>query len=173
MKIFPPLSGAVVLLAAAAAAAAPLPDLARAETMVLESTNAFRRQQSVDPVALDPTLESAAREFARFMARSDKYGHEADGRQPADRARRQGYDYCVISENIAYQYDSGGFETSRLAESLFEGWKRSAGHRRNMLDADVTQAAVAIARSEKTGRYYAVQLFASPRASCAHLRHRG
>lgn len=46
-----------------------------------------------------------------------------------------------------------------LASRYFEGWKKSPGHRRNMLEASVTDTAVAVARSARTGRYYAVQLF--------------
>ena len=145
-------------------------DLARVEKLVFESTNRFRGEQGVAPVAADAKLHAAARDFAQFMARSGRYAHDADGRQPSDRARAHGYDYCVISENIAYQFDSRGFGTGGLADLLFEGWKRSAGHRRNLLDAEVTDSAVAVARSAATGYFYAVQMFARPRSGCRQRR---
>jgi uncharacterized protein YkwD len=42
-----------------------------------------------------------------------------------------------------------------------EGWKRSPGHRRNLLAREATQTGVAVARSDQ-GYYYAVQLFGRP-----------
>jgi hypothetical protein len=97
------------------------------------------------------------------MARTGRYGHTADGREPSDRARAHGYDYCRIAENISYQYSSRGFGTAELATRLVEGWKKSPGHRENMLEEGVTETAVALARSD-SGRYYAVQLFGLPRS---------
>ncbi len=78
--------------------------------------------------------------------------------------RRQGYDYCMVAENIAFEFNSAGFSTRQLARGLFEGWQQSAGHRRNMLDPDATETGVAIAQSPHSGRYYAVQMFGRPQA---------
>jgi len=104
------------------------------------------------------------------MARTDRYGHAADGSQPADRARARGYDYCLISENIAYQYSSEDFATADLARRNFEGWKDSPGHRRNMLEPAATDTAIAVARSSRTGRYYAVQMFGRSRDRSIEFR---
>ena len=64
-------------------------------------------------------LEEAARGFAAFMARTGKFDHDADGRKPARaRASRTAIGYCFIAENIAYEYNTRGFEsdaTSRAA----------------------------------------------------------
>lgn len=140
------------------------PDLARAATQVVEKTNAFRKEQGRSPVAVNDRLAKTAADFARYMARTDRYGHAADGKQPADRAAAHGYEYCIVLENIAYQYNSAGFATEALARGLFEGWKTSPGHRKNMLDPDVTETGVAVARSDRTGYYYAVQLFGRPKS---------
>jgi uncharacterized protein YkwD len=115
-------------------------------------------------VTANPVLARTVRDFVDFMARTDRYGHEADGKQPADRARGHGYDYCLVSENIAYQYNSAGFRTAALARDFVEGWKHSPQHRKNMLEPAATQTAVAVARSEKSGRYYAVQMFGRPKS---------
>lgn len=98
------------------------------------------------------------------MAKTDQYGHAADGSEPAQRAQNFGYNYCAVAENIAYQFKSTGFSTQDLAQRFFEGWRNSPGHRKNMLDPDVTETAIAIARSAKTGRHYAVQLFGRPKS---------
>lgn len=141
------------------------PDLVRVEAIVLEGTNEFRRHERLDTVHPNLVLDETAREFAAFMARTGKFDHDADGRQPHERALAHGYRYCFIAENLSYQYSTGDFQTDVLAQRLVEGWKNSPGHRRNMLRDGVTETAVAIARAEGKGtaKYYAVQLFARPR----------
>jgi uncharacterized protein YkwD len=140
-------------------AAETRPDIARAVTLVIDETNAFRHDEGRGAVARDDKLEDTARDFARYLARTGKLDHDADGHTPAERAQRRGYRWCRIAENIAYQFDSRGYTTERLARELVAGWKKSAGHRRNMLERDVRHTAVAIARSDRNGYYYAVQLF--------------
>lgn len=140
------------------------PDLAEAARRIVDLTNGLRRTQQLAGVEPDAQLAKAARYFADFMSRTDKLGHTADGNQPADRAKKFGYQYCAVSENIAYEFNSAGFSTDELARNLFQGWQNSAGHRKNMLDADVTQTAVAVSPSSRTGRYYAVQLFGRPQS---------
>lgn len=139
-------------------------DTAETARRIIGSTNAFRRQESLPAVSPAPQLASAARYFADFMARTGKYGHSADGSEPAARAKRFGYEYCIVAENIAHVFSSTGFATTKLANRLFEGWQNSPGHRKNMLDPHVTETAVAVAYSPKTGHYYAVQLFGRPKS---------
>jgi uncharacterized protein YkwD len=138
------------------------PDLKQAASLIVASTNAFRQEQNRGKVKVNAELTAAAQYFAAFMARTNKYGHTADGKRPADRVAAQGYEYCIVLENIAYQYNSAGFATATLAEKFFTGWKESPPHRKNMLDPDVTETGVAIAHSAETGYYYAVQLFGRP-----------
>ena len=114
-------------------------------------------------MAPSPPLEEAARGFARFMAQTAKYGHAADGRQPAQRAAAQGYEPCIVSENIAYMYRSTGYEAPGLAREMVDGWKQSPEHRKAMTDPAVTQTGVAVARSAD-GRYYGVQMFGRPKS---------
>ena len=148
------------------------PDLARVEALVIEGTNDFRRHEHLEPVVGNARLEAAARAFAAFMARTGKFDHDADGRTPAERARAHGYDYCVIAENISYEYNSTDLRTHDLARGFVEGWKASPGHRSNMLKGDATETAVAVARSSASGapRYYAVQLFGRPKSARIQFR---
>jgi len=141
------------------------PDLAAAAKAIFGQTNAFRKKEGRGPVALDPKLAATAQYFADFMAKTDEYGHTADGHSPGERAKKHGYDYCIIAENIAYEFSSEGFDTGPLAERFVTGWEKSPPHRKNMLDPDVTQLGVAVARSEKTGYYYAVQDFGRPKSA--------
>lgn len=146
------------------------PDLAAAAKAIFEQTNAFRKKEGRGPVAHNPKLTAAARYFADYMAETDEYGHTADGHGPGERAKKHGYDYCIIAENIAYQFRSEGFDTGPLAERFVTGWQKSPPHRKNMLDPDVTQLGVAVARSEKTGYYYAVQDFGRPKAAAVAFK---
>ena len=142
------------------------------EQLVVERTNDFRRQQGLEPVGRDPVLERSARYFAQFMAKTDKYGHTADGNEPAARAKVRGYDYCLVSENISYQYSSAGFATAELARRYVEGWKDSPGHRKNMLEEAALHTGIAVAKSESSGRYYAVQMFGRPKSASVEFRIR-
>jgi uncharacterized protein YkwD len=144
---------------------AKAPDLPEAVSGIIERTNAFRKEEGKQPVQSDDQLTKTAEYFADFMASTDKYGHEADGKQPADRVKEHGYDYCIVAENIAYVFNTAGFSTDELTTQFVKGWKESPEHRKNMLDPDVTETGVAVARSESSGKYYAVQLFGRPMAA--------
>ena len=161
---------AFAVAAALAHAAHAQPELSRVERTIVAEVNRFREEQGLAALKAQASLEDSAARFAEYMARTDKYGHEADGRTPAQRASAHGYDYCLLSENIAYQYSSADFGTAELARRLVEGWKASPGHRRNMLERDALDTAVAVARGAKSGRYYAVQLFGRPRSASIEFR---
>ena len=139
-------------------------DLAPIGKLIVSKTNDFRKSQQLDEVASNAELTSAAEYFANYMAQTNRYSHTADGKRPADRAKEHGYEYCMISENIAYQFSSVGFKDEELAEKFVEGWKNSPGHRKNMLEPFVLETGVAVAQSDKTGYYYAVQMFGRPRS---------
>jgi hypothetical protein len=136
-------------------------DVRRVEARILEGASAFRAEQRLGKLTAEPRLTAAAQEFAVFMARTGKYGHEADGRTPVQRAASRGYDHCLVAENIAYQYSNRDTGTEELARIFMEGWRASPGHRKNLLDADATQTGAAVARAQD-GRYYAVHLFGRP-----------
>jgi hypothetical protein len=140
------------------------PDLARATRYIIAKTNDFREQEGRARVRVNAKLTKTARYFADYMARTSRFGHTADGSRPAERAKKHGYVYCIVAENIAYEFNSKGFTWEELGKKFVEGWKHSPGHRRNMLDPDVTETGVAIARGEATGYYFAVQMFGRPKS---------
>ena len=139
-------------------------DAAKVAGLVAQQTNAFRAANKLPALEVSRTLTEAAQRFAEYMASTEQYGHEADGRQPAERALAQGYEYCVVAENIGYQFSSRGFATEELAERLVEGWEQSPEHRHNMLLPQVVDIGVGIARSDRTQRYFGVQMFGRPKS---------
>jgi hypothetical protein len=118
--------------------------------------------EAVEP---DPKLTQTAQYFADFMAKTDRYGHTADGKRPSQRATEHGYEYCLIAENIAYQFSTVGFGDEELADKFFEGWKESPPHRKNMLNSAATETGVAVAQSDQTGYFYGVQMFGRPKSA--------
>lgn len=153
----------LLCLGAAAVHAQPArPQLSEASRLIVDETNAFRRAHGAGNTVSQPQLADAALEFARFMARTDRYSHEADGKTPVQRSTAHGYRHCVVLENIAFVQSSAGFRTGELAQRLVAGWQQSPGHRKNMLDPAVTETGVAIAQSPRSNRFYAVQMFGRP-----------
>jgi uncharacterized protein YkwD len=141
------------------------PDVEKVREQIFASTNEFRKKAKRGKLKVNTDISKAAQSFAEFMADTDKYGHTADGKEPWDRVADAGYDYCVVLENIAYEYNSEGFTTEDLSKALVEAWEKSPPHRKNMLDPDVSAIGVGIARSSKTGRFYAVQDYGRPKSA--------
>jgi uncharacterized protein YkwD len=140
-------------------------DAAQAAARIIEDTNAFRRENGLAPLERNDALGAAAQTFAEYMAATGRYGHTADGKQPAERIMEHGYDYCSIAENIAYTYQSSGYGQRELSRALVQGWIDSPPHRENMLDPALTEIGVGVARSAETGYYYGVQDFGRPKSA--------
>ena len=157
------LSGAAAAVAAAAFAQAPAPSPARVESGILDAGNGFRADNGLAALASNPILADEARRFAAYLAFTGRFSHTADGREPGARAKASGYDYCELAENIALEEDSSGFTAPRLARLFMAGWEASPGHRRNLLDPNVTETGVGLARAPgSSNRYLAVQVFGRP-----------
>jgi uncharacterized protein YkwD len=140
------------------------PDLGRVKEGIISSTNEFRRQNGLQELTVKQQLAEAAQYFADYMARTDKYSHTADGKEPWERVAKYGYAYCIVLENIAYENSPEGFRAEDLIQGFMSGWKKSPPHRKNLLDPDVYEIGVGVAYSGGTGRYYAVQDFARPKS---------
>ena len=132
------------------------------EAGVFTLVNEARGEYGLQPLEREARLEATARYFADYVAASGRFDHQADGTTAAARVKQRGYDYCVLSENIAYEYSSRGFTAGRLARTFVEGWLQSPMHRQNILDGNVTQTGLGVSRNAKN-EYFAVQLFARPR----------
>lgn len=146
------------------------PQIAEVESLIVQQTNDFRKKHQLQTIETDARLQKTAFSFAKYMARTDRYGHRADGRSPTERARAEEYPLCLIAENIAYYFATEGFQTEELATQAVDGWINSPPHRRNMLREHVAETGVAVAQSEQTGVFYAVQLFGRPRSKAIKFK---
>jgi uncharacterized protein YkwD len=108
--------------------------------------SAFRNANGLGPVTLDPKLTAIAAKHAALMAKRNNLSHQLFG-EPGFIARmeRGGYDAEVAAENIGTGYHN--------LDQAMTGWKTSAGHRRNLLNPDVTEIGIAVAYTPK-GKFH-------------------
>jgi hypothetical protein len=142
------------------------PDIATAETAIVEMTNAFRKDHKLSVLTPNPTLAAVARAYARTLAASTQLSHTLEGTTPATRAKKAGYAYCQIAENLAMASDSRGFTARDYAGRALRGWEASPGHRKNLMLPYLTDIGVAVTRAGPDDpRYIAVQLFGRPQST--------
>lgn len=149
--------------------ATPTSLIAEVEKAIFEKSNQFRAKHDRPALSTDPELTKAATEFAEFMAESGKYGHRADGRSPAQRAKAAGYKYCVIRENIAYRTNTGDVTAVDLIEVFVPGWIDSPPHRENMLAEHIMHTGIGVATKDEI-TYYAVVMFGRPESAKIKLK---
>lgn len=150
--------------------ASPILTFAAVEQAIAEETNAYRQRRKLKPLVLENRLQQTARVYAHTMATTRQFGHEVDGRTPAQRVRLAGYKHCIVRENIGYLELPGDRSAKEIAGRVLSGWIASDGHRKNLEASNVTGIGIGVAGSEggdepkAARRYYAVQLLAKPLA---------
>ena len=120
-----------------------------AESRIFDLINAERMHQGLAALTYNPQLDRMAKIQAQNMARFQKMAHvlpEAEQPTLVSRAQHVGYVFGRIAENVAIGYLS--------AETVVQGWMASKGHRANILNSDVGETGIAIARSSAGGLYY-------------------
>ncbi|MCB1510310.1 MAG: CAP domain-containing protein [Hyphomicrobiaceae bacterium] len=109
----------------------------------LRMINSYRRKHGLRPLKLDVLLTKAAKAHSTDLAKWDRISHYgSDGSNPWDRVRRTGYKARLAAENV-------GTGQASLAE-VFEGWRKSPGHNKNLLLRDATQMGIALVQDPKT-----------------------
>ena len=118
--------------------------------------NDYRAAHGLQPVALNTQLISASDVHAADLAKHGIASHEGtDGSTHGDRVRRTGYAFSVAAENVATGQKSW--------PEVFQAWKDSEGHNRNLLLADATEFGISLVYEPDTlyTTYWAM-LMASP-----------
>jgi uncharacterized protein YkwD len=127
-------------------------DVSAAEKLI----NDYRVRNGLGRVKLEPALMRIAQTQADAMAAQDHMSHDLPGLGGLkDRLRAGGYRSAVAAENLGAGY--------RTLGAAFVGWRESAGHRENLLRADVTQLGIALAQTPR-GRFrvYWAMIVAAP-----------
>jgi uncharacterized protein YkwD len=128
---------------------------------LVAATNQARQAHGCPPVTLNEPLNRAAQSHSMNMALDDFFGHVGpDESTAADRVSAAGYRWQDVAENL-----TAGYSTP---EEAVEAWLSSEGHRRNLLNCDLTEmgAGLYYLKSD-TGRirdmnYYWTQVLARP-----------
>jgi uncharacterized protein YkwD len=134
--------------------------LSKEEQRILDLTNEARAKDKLPALKVNATLLEVARAHSANMAKQHAMKHTLDGKNPAQRVEKAGYDYRAAGENIATG-DKGA-----SAEALFQGWMDSKPHHENIMSPKYEEIGIGLATDDK-GQVYATQVFASP-----HLKKR-
>lgn len=127
-------------------------DPARAIALI----NEYRVSKGRPPLKNDPRLSAIAAETARKLARRDTLNTKMHTSQGiARRLAAANYSASRGAENLG-----AGYPTLVMA---VDGWKTSAGHRKNLLNRDLTHAGIGLALTDQ-GVYksYWVLFLATP-----------
>lgn len=120
------------------------------EQEVIRLTNNERAAGGCGPLTNNDKLHAAALGHSTDMANNDYFSHTGrDGSSMSDRIDRQGYQWRSLAENIAAGY--------RSPEAVVDGWMNSSGHRRNIMNCNLTEIGVGF------HNYYWTQNFGTPR----------
>lgn len=112
---------------------------------VLKYTNEFRRSKGLPALEMKDGLNKLAQEHSSNMAKG-KTGFGHDGFQQRQQAAHKFLPSVnAFAENVAYGATSG--------KEVVGGWKRSSGHRRNML-GKYKYIGIGVAKDKKGTLYY-------------------
>ena len=128
--------------------------LTDAEKKLLALTNAERAKHKLPPLKANQKLFVAARGHSANMAKQGKLAHNLEGMEAGQRAKKAGYRFEGIAENLA----CGNVEM----EEIVKDWMESKNHRENILDPDFTEIGLGLALRGKEDIYY-TQVFATPK----------
>ena len=105
------------------------------ENRVFQLTNSIRHSNGLRPLKWNCRLIMAAKNHSQDMAKINRMSHSgSDGSTIAMRAERVGYRYSYLAENVA--------AGQRSPEQVVDDWMKSPGHRRNILNPNITEIGV-------------------------------
>jgi uncharacterized protein YkwD len=113
--------------ARAAASTAPVPE--GFTQHLAERINEYRRAHGLAPLSWSDELAALAAEHSQDMAARRRLSHEGF------RERRQRSASRICVENVAHNFPT--------AETLLDGWRRSPGHQRNLVEPKVERMGLA------------------------------
>lgn len=111
---------------------------------LLREANKAREEENLTDLNLNEKLNEAAYMKAKDMFDRQYWGHNApDGTEPWHWLIEAGYGYTKAGENLAKNFYT--------AEAVTAAWMESTDHRKNILDAEYTEAGFAVVSGELRG----------------------
>ena len=139
------------------------------EALIVQKMNAYRASAGLPELVVSDTVTTDARAWSKHMSDSDDFNHDPDYKY-LGAGKLDGGDTTFAGENIAYNHREnfgdkwGAYGTSKnpmqAADALFDQWKNSSGHDKNMLaQNNVVGVGVHIAKHGNFTRIYGTQKF--------------
>lgn len=139
------------------------------EALIVQKMNAYRANAGLPELVVSDTVTTDARAWSKHMSDSDDFNHDPDYKYFGV-GKLDGGDTTYAGENIAYNHREnfgdkwGAYGTSKnpmqAADALFDQWKNSSGHDKNMLaQNNVVGVGVHIAKHGNFTRIYGTQKF--------------
>lgn len=139
------------------------------EALIIQKMNAYRANAGLPELVVSDTVTTDARAWSKHMSDSDDFNHDPDYKYFGV-GKLDGGDTTYAGENIAYNHREnfgdkwGAYGTSKnpmqAADALFDQWKNSSGHDKNMLaQNNVVGVGVHIAKHGNFTRIYGTQKF--------------
>lgn len=139
------------------------------EVLVVQKMNAYRVNAGLPELVVSDTLTSDSRSWSQHMSDTDDFSHDPTWKY-WNGVTLDGGETSYAGENIAYNYREnfgdkwGAYGTTKdpmqAANALFDQWKNSPGHDKNMLARNnVVGVGVHIAKHGQFTRIYGTQKF--------------
>jgi len=111
---------------------------------IVADTNAYRQQNGLSQLHLDPELCQAAQKKAEDMFADGYWAHMApDGTTPWSFITSVGYDYVYAGENLAKDFQK--------SDAVVLAWMESPSHRQNILNDKFQDIGVAVVNGTLNG----------------------
>ena len=139
------------------------------EALIVQKMNAYRANAGLPELVVSDTVTTDARAWSQHMSDTDNFSHDPDYKY-FGAGKLDGGDTSYAGENIAYNHREnfgdkwGAYGTTKnpmqAADALFDQWKNSSGHDKNMLaQNNVVGVGVHIAKHGQFTRIYGTQKF--------------
>ena len=139
------------------------------EALIVQKMNAYRANDGLPELVVSETVTTDARAWSQHMSDTDNFNHDPDYKY-FGAGKLDGGDTSYAGENIAYNHREnfgdkwGAYGTTKnpmqAADALFDQWKNSSGHDKNMLaQNNVVGVGVHIAKHGQFTRIYGTQKF--------------
>lgn len=151
--------------------------LAYMETEIARLVNEYRKAQGLNTLTVDTRITQGARIRAKESSTKGYFGHyRPDGTIFATVLEEVGFlDYTIGSENLTGfsnavinqdYFNCTTEELYKVAKEMFDGWKASPDHNKNMIDSNIKKMGIGVfAQYEvnllgiKEVAFYGIQIF--------------
>lgn len=142
-------------------------DVEKLNTKVSILINNHRKTLNVKTLEKDEVLKKAAKDHSCYIAKKQSLSHNQINKNkinPKDRVHfYQGTDFVLVGENLLYTSIKNKVYTDEdldiLAVKIFDLWKNSPNHLKNMINSKYTYAELGFCLDGENKKLYVAQVF--------------